>query len=358
MKIGILTFHRANNLGAVLQAFALQKYINDNLFSCNIIDFYPNNNIPKEYSCIKKQLRHLKRIVTYIFTSKKRKREEKFEKFRKEYYKLSKESYYGDNGIKGKLKDYDILISGSDQILNITLTGSSKAFYLDFFDGRKISYASSFGRCNISCEEVNLIKNDLINFFALSVREKSAAEIIEREIGKKAQLVLDPVFLLDKDIWSKICRKVSITQRKYIFVYSMETSEVIEAVARVLRNDTGLPVISVTGGGRFKLKGAIKDFMCGPNEFLRYIMEADYVVTNSFHGTAFSLIFNKKLYCIAHSSRNTRLESILQLINKEEKLITSILDSYVDKIIEKYEDLNILERYIDISKDYLISNLR
>ena len=138
MKIGILTFHRTNNVGAVLQAFALQKYINDNLSSCNIIDFYPNNNIPKEYSWIKRLLRHLKRIVTYIFTSKKRKRVEKFEKFRKEYYKLSKESYYGDNGIKGKLKDYDILISGSDQILNITLTGSSKAFYLDFFDGRKI----------------------------------------------------------------------------------------------------------------------------------------------------------------------------------------------------------------------------
>lgn len=358
MKIGILTFHRANNLGAVLQAFALQKYINDNLFSCNIIDFYPNNNIPKEYSCMKRQLRHLKRIVTYIFTSKKRKREEKLEKFRKEYYKLSKESYYGDTGIKGKLKDYDVLISGSDQILNIILTGSSKAFYLDFFDGRKISYASSFGRCNISCEEVNLIKNNLINFFALSVREKSAAEIIEREIGKKPQLVLDPVFLLDKDIWSKMCRKVSITPRKYIFVYSMETSEVIEDVARVLRDDTELPVIAVTGGGRFKLNGAIKDFTCGPNEFLRYIMEADYVVTNSFHGTAFSLIFKKKFYCVAHSSRNTRLESILQLINEEEKLITSILDSYVDKIIEKHENLNILERYIDISKDYLLSNLR
>ena len=358
MKIGILTFHRANNLGAVLQAFALQKYIGDNLCRCDIVDFYPNNDIPKEYRGMKKILRICKRIMTYSFTSEKRKREKKFDDFRKQYYILTEKSYYGDNSVIDKLKEYDVLISGSDQILNTILTGCSKAYYLYFFNGRKISYASSFGRCKISSDEVNLIKSELIKFSSLSVREKSAVDIIKEIIGKEAQLVLDPVFLLGREEWSKMCSKNSLASSKYIFVYSMETSAIIEDVVRKLRSETGLPVVAVSGGGKFRVKSVMKDFECGPKEFLKYIRDAEYIVTNSFHGIAFSLRFGKRFYCVAHSSRNTRLENILQLIDQKEKIISSVADSFYDKIIDQKENLDILERYIDISKEYLIRNLR
>ena len=91
---------------------------------------------------------------------------------------------------------------------------------------------------------------------------------------------------------------------------------------------------------------------------MRYIKNAEYVVTNSFHGSAFSLIFEKKFLCIAHSKRNTRLINILQLINEEEKMISSNLSVYDDKIIEGNKYKNILERYINSSKDYLLNNLR
>lgn len=358
MKIGILTFHRANNLGAALQAFALQKYIEDNLYKCDIIDFYPNNSIPKDYKGIKKILRACKRIMMYPFTGKRRERDKKFDDFRKEYNIITKQHYYGDKDIEGKLEEYDVIVSGSDQILNTTLTGNSKAYYLSFFKGKKISYASSFGRYDISSNEIKLIRSELIKFSAISVRERSAAEIIKNEIGKDPKLVLDPVFLLNKKTWSNMCNKALVLPEKYIFVYLMEGSANIERIVKALKDKTGLPILVVLGAGKLRVKDVIKDFSCGPKDFLRYIRDAEYIVTNSFHGIAFSLIFEKKFYCIAHSSRNTRLENILQLINQREKMISSIVDSYDDKLVEKYGDTNILERYIDISKDYLMKNLQ
>lgn len=135
----------------------------------------------------------------HLLTKKKRKREYRFDEYRKKYFKMTEQHFYGDNCIKDELKDFDILISGSDQILNTTLTGNSRAYYLDFFEGKKISYASSFGRTNITQNEIDLIKSELPHYSAVSVREKSAGEIIKRISGIDSELVMDPVFLLKKE---------------------------------------------------------------------------------------------------------------------------------------------------------------
>lgn len=358
MKIGMFTFHRANNLGAVLQASALQKYVQNNFGDCEIVDYYPNNNIPVTYKGVKKILRKCKRIAIYPLTKKKRKREYRFDEYRKKYFKMTEQHFYGDNCIKDELKDFDILISGSDQILNTTLTGNSRAYYLDFFEGKKISYASSFGRTNITQNEIDLIKSELPHYSAVSVREKSAGEIIKRISGIDSELVMDPVFLLKKEEWESRCNMDIILPERFIFVYSMENSENLERVVHLIKEEKNIPVIVVRGGGKAGRIAGKEDATCGPAEFLRYIKNAEYVVTNSFHGSAFSLIFEKKFLCIAHSKRNTRLINILQLINEEEKMISSDLSVYDDKIIEGNKYKNILERYINSSKDYLLNNLR
>lgn len=358
MKIGMFTFHRANNLGAVLQASALQKYIQNNFGDCEIVDYYPNNNIPITYKGIKKILRICKKIAIYPLTKKKREREYRFDEYRKKYYKMTEQHYYGDHCIGDELKDFDILISGSDQILNTTLTGNSRAYYLDFFEGKKISYASSFGRTDITQNEIDLIKSELPHYSAVSVREKSAGEIIKRICGIDSELVMDPVFLLKKEEWESRCNMDIILPERFIFVYSMENSENLERVVQLIKEEKNIPVIVVRGGGKAGRIIGKEDATCGPAEFLRYIKNAEYVVTNSFHGTAFSLIFEKKFLCIAHSTRNTRLINILQLINEEEKMISSNLSVYADKIIEGNKYTNILERYINLSKDYLLNNLR
>ena len=251
MKIGILTFHKVNNLGAVLQATALQNYIYTNIGKCEIIDFYPNNASFRDMSLFYKILRLGKRILMPVNSFDQYIKEKRFNEFREKYYTLSNATYYGDADIKENSIEYDILISGSDQIFNTTLTGNTSAFYLDFNKkAKKVSYASSFGRECISQQEIELVKKEIPKFSSVSVREKTAGDIIEKETSIKAQLVVDPVFLLNAVEWKKYCNEKIKLPSKYIFVYSMEVSLVLEKIVDKLRNIYNIPVIIVRGGGK------------------------------------------------------------------------------------------------------------
>lgn len=353
MKIGIITFHLANNIGAVLQTHALQYYLRNNIGNCEIINFYPNNGIPKYSGVALDILRKLKKKIPFINSKDEYIRDTKFDKFRNDYLIISEKYYYGDQEFETDNLPYDVIISGSDQILNMTLTGNSLSYYLHSYEGKKVSYASSFGRNNISDFEIAAIRSELPKFAALSVREQSGADIIKREIGIEPQLVLDPVFLLSKDEWCKRCNEGMKLPEKYIFVYSMEVSPILENAVSTIKEETGLPVRVVRGGGKPGLIEGNEDSTCGPEEFLRYIRDAELVITNSFHGTAFSLIFEKKFLCVAHSTRNARLENIMDLVGKKDLLLNSPEAKYQEKIVDGQISIKKIERYINISKEYL-----
>ena len=355
MKIGILTFHRANNLGAVLQASALQNYIENNISPCEVIDFVPNNEV--KYSRFYRKFVHKAKL--YITINRKMiKREKSFELYRKLYIRTSKKTYYGDMDMKGAKDVYDVLISGSDQILNMTLSGVSTSYYLNFSDcAKKISYASSFGRINISEEEEYLIKSELEKFIHISVREESAKKTIKSLINIEPALVVDPVFLLNKAEWSNRCNPNIKTPNKYIFVYSMEKSDLLEKIVKELSNRENLPVIVVRGGGEPGCILGFENSSCGPAEFLRLIRDAEYVVTNSFHGTAFSIIFEKNFICVPHSKRNTRLENLLRLCDCVDKMASNALD-YSDSIVKSKYIINNIYPLISSSKNYLDKALK
>lgn len=360
MKIGIITFHKANNIGAVLQASALVTFLRNENYEAEIIDYYPNNGIPDNL-IIRNILRKIKRKVQNRKYRPIIEKERRFTDYIKEEYKISDTTYYGDSEIKANPPKYDILISGSDQILNTTLSGTSTSYYLDFDNNtKKISYASSFGRKEISKGEIELIRNELPKFSALSVREQSGMDIIYNEIGIKPTLVVDPVFLLDSSEWKSRCNNSVKLPEKYIFVYSMEASEPLEIVVQQIKKEGNLPVIVVRGGEKTGRIEGNEDFTCGPKEFLRYVKDAEIIVTNSFHGTAFSLIFKKKFLCIAHSKRNARLEGILTLTENEKKLIrmTDKNIEFSDYIINGEDAYKHLEGTIENSKNYLKQSLQ
>lgn len=354
-RVGILTFHRANNIGAALQASAICQFLRLDNIDAELIDYVPNNACTIPHNTISGLLHELKRKLYYIKNRSEKVRDCRFNEYRKKNYSISSKTYYGDEGISNAHFDYDVIISGSDQILNTTLTGNSKAYYLGFFNGKKISYASSFGRKDVSKEEIELIRSELSKFSAVSVREQSAVDIIKKEIGIEPQLVLDPVFLLSKDEWSRRCNEEMKLPEKYIFVYSMEVSPVIENAVSSIKKETKLPVIVVRGGGKPGLIDGTEDSTCGPDEFLRYIRDAELVITNSFHGTAFSLIFEKKFLCVAHSTRNTRLENIMRIIGKEDSLLKC--DSSIAAIVNGKEASSTIKPYIKASKEYLQNTL-
>ena len=327
---------------------------------CEIIDFYPNNNVPVNTTFFYKFLRSLKHFITYPVYIKHKKREKLFNLYRNKYYKVSQLSYFGDSDIKKKKLNYDVLISGSDQIFNMTLTGNSTAYYLDFENGvKKISYASSFGRETISQEEIKTVKSELPKFHKISVRERSASDIIKKITGLESTMVVDPVFLLSTDEWKKRCDINKKLPPKYIFVYSMETSKNLELVVNKIKQSYGVPIIIVRGGGKVEgIKGK-EDLECGPEDFLKYISDAELIITNSFHGSAMSIIFKKKFICVAHSKRNVRLYNLISLIESGDKIINNQTntDKVEDFIIDGAVGFTKMDKIINSSKEYLIDVL-
>lgn len=360
MRVGFVTFHRAINYGAALQTAALSKYINDNICPCEVIDFVPNNNGRPSSSKLRRCLSRVKAMAYSVFFYKKNQKKKKFEKFFKKHIFASKRTYFGDKDICDKPPKYDIYLSGSDQILNTTLTGNSRAFYLSFVgEGKKISYASSFGRKEVSDTEIDFIKEYLPSFEILSVREKSAGEIILREIGRSCVDVADPVFLLDGATWRKMSKKLRL-QGKYILVYAMENSEMMANAIEALREAYNYPMYIICGGDSAQELDGEKICGLGPSEFIGAIEGAEMVLTNSFHGTAFSMIFGKKLYCVSHTTRNARLENILAEVDMEDMLISPKTEkkNIVKKMINGVSAYENLKPRIDVSKKYLADNIK
>lgn len=351
-KIGMITFHRANNLGAALQAYALYTYLNDNICPTEIIDYYPNNAIPARNTLLRRVMRMAKKTVGGKEQKARYQRFAKFDTFINEC-RTSEKVYYGDKEIETDPPKYDLIISGSDQILNTTLTGNSRAYYLSFAqDTPKISYASSFGRADVSETEIAYIKQYLKGFRTLSAREESARRLINSLTNHRVELVADPVFLLSKEKWSSISEPTK--SEKYVFVYAMEnTPWLVETIDRV-RTQYGLPIKIVLGGSfQLNVDGEV-DNCCGPRDFLSYIKNAECIVTNSFHGTAFSIIFEKKFICVAHSSKNTRLENLMKVIDAENKQINGMRKYNADCVIDG--NLNYmagLHRLVRSSEEYL-----
>lgn len=355
MKIGIVTFHRANNLGAVLQTFALFRYIKNRDVDCEIIDFVPNNQISKDFMGIRKILRTIKMFFRYLKNGFKTPKN-KIENFRKHQFVLSSDTYYGDKGItRNPPAGYDVIISGSDQIFNTTLTGNSKGYYLDFpTDAIKVSYASSFGRTDITDEEKALIRSELPKFRCLSCREQDGIDIINKETELLSDLVADPSFLLDASQWEMYCGSPILTGR-YIFVYAMEYSDYMDRTIRNVREQYQLPVYILCGSVSAEKLSGERVFDYGVEDFLAAIKNAEYVVTNSFHGTAFSIIFEKKFFCVSHSTRNSRLENIMDIAENSDKLISqsSAIDNINSFLIDGKMCYELLTPLIEQSKMFL-----
>lgn len=358
MKIGVITFHRAPNCGAALQTYGLFEFLRLKGHDVEIIDYIPNNLAYVKRGKIRGILHVIKQIVTPVESKRFKEKEKAFIKFRENNLKLSKVKYLGDNEIEKGVFNYDLVISGSDQILNTTLTGDSKAYYLHFTNSKKVSYASSFGRTDISNTEREFIKDYLVKFDQISVREKSAGKIVNELIKVDSSLVCDPVFLMSPQEWmSKIEQSVNL--HDYIFVYLMEENENTDAIINAIETKYHMPFITVIGG-KVSKKYSNRDFACGPDKFINYIYNAKYVITNSFHASAFSIIFGKQFWTVAHSCRNTRLENLFEIIDAENKLVNNLIkvEELEKYVVNGQMAYNNMQGLIENSREYLIRLLK
>lgn len=309
-KIGIMTFHRADNLGAVLQAYALQTALKENWNTeAEIID-YQCSGVEGN----KKKEKGLKGLLLQMYYFWKHR---SVEKFRKEHLILSERCCA--ETISEVSEKYDAFVTGSDQVWNYECSGWDDAYFLNFVpeNKEKYSYAASIGNYRFTETEKQHVWQLLQDFSGISVREGSAQEELKFLGAKGIIQCPDPVVLLPMERWKTIMPARRYRQR-YVFVYLIQQDVNVMRSARAYAEEHNCKIISNKTSPEFILRG-------GPADFLSWIYYADCVFTNSFHGTAFASLLNRPLAAdiqLVNGSVNYRVQEMLESIDSMDCVIS------------------------------------
>jgi len=363
VKAGVITFHSAHNFGATLQAWALQKVLkNYNIEAC-VINYHPSI-IDDLYDPLKEKYgmeKVLAGIKLRFQNPRSLKRYRNYTSFIKNNFDL-----LGDFTTYEELEaaglDLDAYIAGSDQVWNSEhIGGFDPAYFLDFVKpgSLKISYAASIGRDYLLPVYHEQIRNSLKSFTSISVREKSARKPVKELAGKPVDVVLDPTLLLPREEYDEIKTTPDI-KGQYIFVYMMEHNPDVVTFANRVSTATGLPIVQRRPNKIFKNEIATC-YTSAPGDFLGLIENAEYVITNSFHGTVFSIIYETPFVSMLHSNTGSRTVDLLKALNMESHLLYNPAD-FTDFSMFRIENQEKLRKKIkelrQTSLLYLLDALR
>lgn len=347
MKIGVLTFHRSYNNGAILQAYALVNTLCQLGAEAEIIDFR-NKAIEEPTRLVLKGEKFniklpFKVIFRYI-------RHKKADRFIKKNIPLSK-PVVTDADFKNIEGNYNAFVTGSDQVWNDTHIKSNKCFFLDFVvnSDKKYSYAASIGgNLDKAKETVKLYDKFIRQYRTISLRESNIEGYFKEIYGSKVRCDIDPVFLPSKQQWIDLASQ-RLHKRKYIFMYLVPTSEHIRKFAENLAKKYDCDLID---------NKTSKEFFnnCGVDDFLSWFYNAEVIVTNSFHGTAFSIIFEKEFYVEMESNIgfNYRVNQILKAVDIDFNSVNITSDYHKNKVVHDYKNVSLkLNEIKNKSIDYL-----
>lgn len=318
MKIGILTFHNAHNYGAVMQAYALRSVLRRSGHEAAILN-YRNQAIDAHYP---KQLPFDRTEFSARRQTDWNKQYRKFSRFIDHVLLEDQTAALGIEDLE-RLK-MDCFICGSDQIWEPWLTnGLDRVYFLDFnTKARKISYGASKAAPVFSNLEKEYFREKLLQFEAVSVREESLATALKRDCYVEAETVLDPTFLLDAEDYMAVAEPINVTQ-PFVLAYYLSEEEQLFNCAQKVAEQLKQPLVEIHFYRTERSSGwQVAD--CGPGEFLTYFRNASCVLTNSFHGVAFSIIFQRPFYAVY--GKDSRKDSILNKLNLTERHIYSPQD--------------------------------
>ncbi len=366
--VGILTLHCADNFGAMLQAYGLKTYLREKNIAVDIIRYEPPfvtgrywwiPYIPAGglsvmlYNSWSGWKRNLK-LGKAFFERRKIMRH-----FREKYLTKprGKKLYFSRQLRKISCQCY---IVGSDQIWNPDVTlGLRKAYFGAFENVNKknvIAYAASLGGASLPSGYDAAFSELLESVNHISVRESVSIPYIRQFYKGEIMTVLDPVFLLRREEWKKVEKKTD--KQRYIFVYLMEKNDRLSDYVKELAVREKLSILQIGGGVVLEGSDILTDHTAGPAEFLGYIHNADHVVTNSFHGVAFSIIFQKKFTAFLHSSRGMRVSNILEILKLEDRLYREDRQQKVDPQVEWDKVEKRIEENVGLAEKYLMECLR
>lgn len=362
MKAGIITFHAVYNYGAVLQAYSLQKVFSDLEIESEIIDFRRKEQV--DYTSLYSKRRgvksYIKNMMILPFHNKRKKRMLKFDEFINNELVKSDKIYTSEEELSNVNDIYDVFFTGSDQVWNTRKDKDySSAYFLDFVDEsntNRYAYAASLGVSEK--EDLVMQENMLKKYKKISCREKRGADIVSDIIGENVDLVLDPTLLVDRKHLSKYVKKSDIN-KPYLFYYSLDGFDKRKNnfdIIYELANKFNLEVKLVTPEWVYSRKKSKQYISAGIEDFLSLIANAELVCTNSFHGTALSIKFNKNFYVLEkYDGKDDRKRTVLEELGLLDRNISSITD--VDEIKDyriDYENVNCqLERKREMSLTYV-----
>lgn len=339
-----------NNYGSVLQTLATERVFQKLGYEVETLDYIQEN---LQMDSVWKVLKYggpgwkikCKQIILRLLKRKNTRRAEIMDEFRKKYIHLTKR-YLSIKELEEDLPDADIFCTGSDQTWNPVLYGPSKAYYLGFVpdNKKKISFSASFGVKKLPSKDKSEVKKLLSRYDAISVRESSGLEILE-DIGiKNATLVLDPTLAVNPELWNELSSERLIDEG-YIFVYQLNTSDRFVDYVNKVAKKSGLKVVYVKSRLENRYNNATYVESPKIEDWLSLFRYAKYVITDSFHGTLFSIIYHKEFIDIYPPNFSARLESILCLLGLENRHLedfgsfdwyeNSIDYDKVDSIIKK-----------------------
>ena len=373
IKTATFTFHASHNYGSMLQAYALQQVLKREIGVENEIINLRTPAQRNVYRYPTRFPRTRREVFAYVcvlpFLSGLKKKYKLFEDFIQSEMVVSEE-FTSEGQLSDYLNKFDCLIAGSDQIWNTSCADFDWSYFLPFKNVCKIAYAPSMGpqgRSQVNTDRYNKISKLLNEFKAISVRESGTADVISKVMGIHPEILVDPTMLLSKDEWYNLMAPFNPVDKKYIFLYHPFYSNEICNLAGEIAKITGLTVVSsnklptkvwakslVSPSGRFK-----HSLASGPREFLRFLLDAEFVISGSFHAVVFSMLFHKP-FLAYNGLTDNRMSQILRSAGLEDYSITesdylsalskiseidfSRADSYIAE--ERVKSINFLRKNI------------
>lgn len=343
MKAGIITL-LGNNYGGILQTYALKKVLEKEKIQVYNINYY----LPKTI-----ELKNIIKYVVYFY------RNTKFKRFKKTKINLTQKVRDINSDFLNNYK-CDIYIAGSDQIWNQQIPMKyRKNFYLDFVKNneKKIAYAASTGRDYVNEDEKKIIGKFLDDFDYISMREKTGVKIYQQLTCKKIENVLDPTLLLKKDEWNEIVNNHEINSN-YICVYTLGAGKELTNYIEKISERLNVKIIDISYKRNYK--NEIKNINdAGPEEFLGLIKNSEYVITNSFHGMVFSIIYKKNFWVFKRGNMNSRIFDLLKILNLTDRIIDiekmQNIEKFNFKKVIKYEEV---DRILEIEREKSLNFLK
>lgn len=329
MKIGLITLHRIVNYGSVLQTYATQETLKKLGQQVEVIDYFDERmtmlGMLRRIKNKKKVLRNplVCFVAQIVMLPSYLKRFPIFWGFLKRYIHLSPNQYHSIEDLRENVPMADCYCTGSDQVWNSGWNEKiDYALFLDFIPAEKpcFAYAASFGKKKLDDWEILETKRLVQKYIALSCREKAGVDILAG-LGFEGEHVLDPTLLLNDDDWKKIASN-RFAGKKYVFVYNLNRSPQIDSIATKLSESRNIPIYTVSYCFHEILSRKGKVFVCpSVEDFLSLLANAEAVITDSFHATAFSINFSRNLFVVYPEHFSSRLASIVELVGLQNRVV-------------------------------------